>query len=191
MNSLGHNELIIYQGSGSTHLPLVPHICVSESGQHRFRWWLVAYSVSIHYLKYCGVIVNCIHRNRFHWNFIQNSDVFIYEIAFENVICEMANIFSMRRWVKGVLSTNWRYLGHILGQKGRKALFYHNTPIQHSIYHMNIDWLVGIKVFITVQTHIIIITHNACHYIKAWTHSYHTNICVYDNHVSSGIGNDK
>ena len=28
--------------------PLVPHICVSESGQHWFRWWLVAYSGPSH-----------------------------------------------------------------------------------------------------------------------------------------------
>ena len=33
------------------HLPLVPHICVIESGQHWFRKWLVTYSASSHYLN--------------------------------------------------------------------------------------------------------------------------------------------
>ena len=37
-----------------THLPLVPPICVVESGQHWFRWRLGA-----DYLKQCWVIVNC------------------------------------------------------------------------------------------------------------------------------------
>ena len=41
-----------------THLPLVWHICVSESGQHWFRKWLVAYSAPSHYLNQCWVIVN-------------------------------------------------------------------------------------------------------------------------------------
>ena len=33
------------------HLPLVLHIRNSESGQHWFRWWLVAYSVPSHLLN--------------------------------------------------------------------------------------------------------------------------------------------
>ena len=39
-----------------THLPLVPHICVSELGQHWFRSWLVAYSAPSHYLKNAGLL---------------------------------------------------------------------------------------------------------------------------------------
>ena len=34
-----------------THLPLGPHICVTESGQHWFRSWLIAYSTPSHYLN--------------------------------------------------------------------------------------------------------------------------------------------
>ena len=41
-----------------TYLPLVPDICVRESGQHWFRWWLVACSAPSHYLNQCFVIVN-------------------------------------------------------------------------------------------------------------------------------------
>ena len=45
------------------HLPLVPHICVSESGQHWFGWWLVAYSAPGLCLGQCWVTVN--------WNRLQ------------------------------------------------------------------------------------------------------------------------
>ena len=54
-----------------THLPLVPHICVSQSGQHWFRKWLFAYSAPSHYLNQCWVIVNWTLRNKFQWNFNQ------------------------------------------------------------------------------------------------------------------------
>ena len=47
-----------------TYLSLVPLICVSESAQHWFRWWLVAYSVPSHYLNQWWVIVNWTLRNR-------------------------------------------------------------------------------------------------------------------------------
>ena len=52
-----------------THLPLVPHICVNESGQYWFRWWLVAYSAPSHYLNQCWGIVNWTIRNKLEWNF--------------------------------------------------------------------------------------------------------------------------
>ena len=42
----------------STHLPLVPHICVNELGQHWFRYWLVTYLVPSHYLNQCYLIVS-------------------------------------------------------------------------------------------------------------------------------------
>ena len=37
-------------------IPPKLHICVSESGQHWFRWWLLAYSVPSHYLNQCWSI---------------------------------------------------------------------------------------------------------------------------------------
>ena len=33
-----------FEGMALTYFHLVPHICVSESVQHWFRWWLAAYS---------------------------------------------------------------------------------------------------------------------------------------------------
>ena len=62
-----------------THLPLVPHICDSESGHYRFRWWLVAYSAPSHYLNQCCFIINRVFRNKLQWNFNQNTRFLIHE----------------------------------------------------------------------------------------------------------------
>ena len=43
----------------------MPHIYVSASGQHWFRYYLVTYSVSSHYLNQCRVIVNWTLRKNF------------------------------------------------------------------------------------------------------------------------------
>ena len=82
-----------------THLPQVMHICISESGQHWFRQWLVAYSAPSHYLNQCWVIVNWTPGDKFQWNFNQNTKLFIHEIASENVVCERVAILSRGRWV--------------------------------------------------------------------------------------------
>ena len=77
-----------------TYLPLVPHICVSKSGQHWFSYWRVACSVPRHYLNQCWNIVNLTPRYKLQWNLKRNSCIFIQENAFENVVCEMASTFS-------------------------------------------------------------------------------------------------
>ena len=77
-----------------THLPLVPHIYVSESGQHWFRFWPVTYSVPSHYLNQYSDNVNWSLRNKLQWNFNQNTKLFIDENASENIVCEMAAILS-------------------------------------------------------------------------------------------------
>ena len=48
---------ILIDWTSSTHLCLVVHICVSESGQHWFREWLVTYSAPSHYLNRFWAIV--------------------------------------------------------------------------------------------------------------------------------------
>ena len=83
-----------------THLPLVPHTCVSEEDQHWFRKWLVAYSAPSHYLNQCWVIVNWTLWNKLQWNFNQNTKLFIPENASENIDCEMAAILSRPQCVK-------------------------------------------------------------------------------------------
>ena len=79
------------------HLPWVPHICVSESSQHWFGWWLVAYSAPGLWLGQCWVTVNW---NRLQWNFNLNANLFISENASEDIVCEMVACLFRRRWVK-------------------------------------------------------------------------------------------
>ena len=87
MASQGHNEL--------THLPLVLHICISESGQH----WLVVYSAPSQYLNQCWVIVNWTLGNKLQWDCNQNTKIFIHKNASEYIVCEIAIILSRRKWV--------------------------------------------------------------------------------------------
>ena len=47
-----------------------------------------------HYLNQCWVIVNCTLRNKFQWNFNQNTKLFIHEKASENIVCKMTAILS-------------------------------------------------------------------------------------------------
>ena len=78
----------------------MPHICVSESGKHGFRWWIVVYSAPSHYLKQCWDIVNWTLRHKLQWKCNQNTNVCTHENASENIVCEMATIFSRGRWAK-------------------------------------------------------------------------------------------
>ena len=45
-----------------------------------------------HYLKYCWNYVNWTLRNKLQWNFNRNSNIFIEENTFQNVVCEMSAI---------------------------------------------------------------------------------------------------
>ena len=74
------------------HLPLVPHICVSESGQLWLRQLLVAYLAPSHYLNQCWLIVNWTLRNKLQWNFNRNKKLFIHGNASENIVCKTATI---------------------------------------------------------------------------------------------------
>ena len=68
------------------------HICVGNLGHHWLRWWLVACSAPIHHLNQCWIIVNCTLGNKLLWNFNRNSNIFIQENAFKNVVCEIVAI---------------------------------------------------------------------------------------------------
>ena len=68
-----------------THLNIVPHICVSESGRYWLRLWLVAYSAPSHYLNQCCGIVDWTLRNKLQWNYNQNTKFFIRENASEYI----------------------------------------------------------------------------------------------------------
>ena len=52
-----------------------------------------------HYLNQCKSIVNCTLRNKSQLNLNRNSNLFIQEYTFENVVCEMASILSRPQFV--------------------------------------------------------------------------------------------
>ena len=83
-----------------THFPLVLHICINELGQHWFRKWLVTYSAPSHHLNRCWVIVYWNLRNKFQWNFNQNTKLFIHENPSETIVCQKTAILSTGRLVK-------------------------------------------------------------------------------------------
>ena len=79
-------------GDELTHWDQVTHICVIELGHHWFRQWLVVCLAPSHYLDQCWKIFNWTFRNKLQWNFNRNSNIFIQEVAFENVVCKIASI---------------------------------------------------------------------------------------------------
>ena len=74
--------------------PLVLHICIRESDEHCFRYWLVAYSAPSHYLNEWWIIVKQTIRNKLPWNSSQNTKFLIHVNAFEKIVCEMEAILS-------------------------------------------------------------------------------------------------
>ena len=79
-----------------THILRVPHICVGELNQPWLGLWLVACLAPNHSLIQCWLIVNWTLRNKLQWNVKRNTKVSIHENAFENAVCKLASIFSMR-----------------------------------------------------------------------------------------------
>ena len=92
---------------------MVPHICVSELGQHWFRWWLVACIVPSHYLNQGCIMTNWTLTNKRKWNFNKNTTVFIYDNAFENVIYEMVVILFRGRRVNHLHHLSFEKLKYI------------------------------------------------------------------------------
>ena len=78
-----------------------------QTNHHWFRLRLVAWPAPSHYLNQCWNIVNSNLRNKFQWNPKWNSGIFIQENAFENVVCEMASIYSRPEWVNSLQALLW------------------------------------------------------------------------------------
>ena len=139
-----------------THPPLVPHICISESGQHWFRWWLVAYSAPSHYLNQRWVMDNWTIRNKLQWNFNQNTKFFVHKSASENIVCEWAAFLSWGRWVNSLWPSDpsngstW-VIDDII-------IIYNNGPL----YGCN--WIF----FIKLQLETITISSYGSHFVPAW-----------------------
>ena len=77
------------------------HICVTNQGEHWFRFWLVAWSASSQYLYERCNTVNWTLRNRLLSMYIQNSNIFVHENAFEIVVCVIVATLSRPQCVNG------------------------------------------------------------------------------------------
>ena len=71
--------------------PLVPHICVSELGEH------CACSAPSRYLNQCWLIVKWTLSNTLQWNSNQRVKLFIHVNATKHVVCQMVVILSRGR----------------------------------------------------------------------------------------------
>ena len=67
-------------------------------------------STPSHYLNQCWDIFYWSQRNKLQWNFNQNTESYIHQIAIENTVWEMTAIFSRQRWVTRMISAS------VLGQ---------------------------------------------------------------------------
>ena len=105
-HTIDRNENVIV-----AHLPLLPHICVSE------------YSEPSHYLNKCWVIVNWTTKNTLQWNFNQNTNLFIHDSASENIVCETAVILSRGRWVNDVFLIGWNTRNGITSPQNINMLY--------------------------------------------------------------------
>ena len=83
-----------------THWGQVTHICIGKltiigSDNSLSRWMAPS-----HYLNQCWNFVNWTLENKLQWNFNRNSNIFIQENTFENVVWKMAAILSRLQCVK-------------------------------------------------------------------------------------------
>ena len=79
-------------------LPLVPHICISESDQHWFRWWLVAYSAII--WTSAGLLSIGLVGTNFSEILIKNKTFSFKKMHLKMSSTQLVAILSRGRWVK-------------------------------------------------------------------------------------------
>ena len=114
-----------------THWGRATHICVSKltiigsdnglsPGRHQAIIWTIA----------DWNIVNWTHGNKLQWNFNRNSNIFIQENAFENVVCEMASICLRLN----VLAPPWLPLGTVSSNAQHKLCWLSDRWL-HSVFH--------------------------------------------------------
>ena len=85
-----------------------------------WKVWLVAWSAPSHYLNQCWNIVNRTIRNKKQWNFYLNSNIFVHENAYENVVWKMVAILSRPECVNRSKVTLVSSCGtnHVLNEHG-------------------------------------------------------------------------
>ena len=88
-----------------THWGRLTQTSGSKLGHHWFTPWLVAYSAPSHYLNQWWKFVNSNLTNNIQWNHMRNSNIFVQENAFQNVVCEMAAMLSRPHCVKCIINT--------------------------------------------------------------------------------------
>ena len=130
-----------------THWGRVTHIYVSRLGHHQFKWWIVAWSAPSNYLKQWWIIVNWTHGNKLRWICNRNSNIFIEENAFENVVCKMSAILCRCQCVNSrdfmTINTRWlmmtssngnifRVTGHLCGEFTVSGEFPTQRPVTRS-----------------------------------------------------------
>ena len=81
----------------------VTHKCICKLTITGSDNGFVVWTAPSHYLNQCWNIVNWTLENKFQWNLNHNSNLFIQENAFENIVCEIASILSRPQCVKDVL----------------------------------------------------------------------------------------
>ena len=92
----------------------VTHICITNLGHRWFRKWLVAFSVPSRYLNQSCIIVNWTLRNKPQSNCTRNSNIFIEENAFKNLIWKMSVILSWPQCVNRLkVEEKVSHLAHI------------------------------------------------------------------------------
>ena len=99
-----------------------------------FRQWLVAWLVPSHYLNQCWNIVNWTLRNKLQWNFNRNSNIFIQENTFENVVWKIAAILSLPQCINLIIvvlltmTCNWAW-HYFFGKFSRNTLYFTSFSI--------------------------------------------------------------
>ena len=117
-----------------------------SSNHHWFRQWLVAWTAPSHYLNQSWNIVNWTLGNKLQWNCNRNSNIFIEENTFENVVCEMLFISSRPQSVKKTINLHvnlsagrrclWR-LGKRKSMKSDEIVLRHAVTISRNISSCN------------------------------------------------------
>ena len=100
LDNFRFHDTRIYQSCVITRLPLVSHICVSESRQHSFRLWLADYSAPSHYLNTGLLSIGPLGKN--YYEIVINTTLFMHESASENIDWCDGGHFVQGRWVKNL-----------------------------------------------------------------------------------------
>ena len=116
------------------YLPLVAHICRSESHQHWFRYWLAPYSATSHYLNQYWFIVNWTLRNKHQCNLNKNTKLLFTKMHLKissakyrpfcpggdelnvSIIYRFNILWSIAQNVRLIMSTLNNIFGKIYGQ---------------------------------------------------------------------------